>query len=128
MSTQNYCDILSRLFEFAPIAQQVERIHGKDEVASSNLTGGSIVSRSKHSNGIFLFLDADSKITCPVLAEVGRHSWNGDQPLWMNIMTPVAARVARQAPMATVRSDLSQKLRIRATAKPAQAVGREPVA
>ena len=95
----------------APIAQQVERIHGKDEVASSNLAGGSIVSRSDHPDGIFLFPDSF-----------------GDQPFWMSIMTPVAASVERHAPMATVRSELSQKLRIRATARPAQAVGREPVA
>ena len=101
MSTQNDCDILLRLFEFAPIAQQVERIHGKDEVASSNLAGGSTV-----------------KKVCLV------------QTFYFAIImsTPVAARVAAQVPMATVSSDFSMKLKIRATARPAQAVGSEPVA
>ena len=88
----------------APIAQQVERIHGKDEVTSSNLVGG-------------------SRNVCLVLRQTFLF-----QNLPINMITPVAARVARHEPMATVRSDFSIKLRIRATARPAQAVGSEPVA
>jgi len=53
---------------------------------------------------------------------------NTDHLLPRSIITPVAASVAMQAPMATIRSDLSQMLRIKATARPAQAVGSEPVA
>ena len=41
----------------APIAQQVERIHGKDEVASSNLAGGSRLKQVRSYGPAFLFSD-----------------------------------------------------------------------
>ena len=45
----------------------------------------------------------------------------------MYIITTPAAKVARQVPTATVRSDLSKYPSIRATAKPNDAVVNEPV-
>ena len=86
----------------APIAQQVERIHGKDEVASSNLAGGSTVKQVCLERTCFYFV--------------------------ISMRTPVAASVAAQVPIATVSRDFSMKLKIRATARPAHAVGSEPVA
>ena len=41
LTTVNSCDIMAKLCENAAIAQPVERILGKDEVASSNLASSS---------------------------------------------------------------------------------------
>ena len=101
LSSNYYCVILHRLL-LAPIAQQVERIHGKDEVSGSNPDGGSIIKIP----GDYSFRDLFYQIY---------------------IITTPAASVARHVPTATVRSDLSKSPRIRATAKPNAAVTNEPV-
>ena len=55
LSSNYYCVILLRLL-LAPIAQQVERIHGKDEVSGSNPDGGSRIPGLSHDvETVFLF-------------------------------------------------------------------------
>ncbi len=102
LSSNYYCVILLRLY-LAPIAQQVERIHGKDEVSGSNPDGGSSYKTLRISD-LQGLLFSQIYIT----------------------RTP-AANEARQAPMATTIRDFSKKPRIRATPKPITAAMKEPV-
>ncbi len=90
-------------FLLAPIAQQVERIHGKDEVSGSNPDGGSSYRTLRISDLQGLLFSQ------------------------IYIRTTPAAKEARQAPMATTISDFSKKPRSRATPKPITAAMKEPV-
>ena len=54
LTTVKSCDIMAKLSENAAIAQPVERILGKDEVASSNLASSSIKQKSAQKSGLFV--------------------------------------------------------------------------
>ena len=55
------CDIISKSSGHAAIAQSVERILGKDEVASSNLASSSIKQKSAQESGLFVLFRCDAR-------------------------------------------------------------------
>ena len=58
LTTNRLCGIMSKLSANAAIAQPVERILGKDEVASSNLASSSIENpRAPTALGFLLFIE-----------------------------------------------------------------------